>query len=324
MLIDNHGRNFGYIRIGLTDQCNLRCQYCMPADGLCWIPKRELMSLEELKQILQMIEAWGIKKVRFTGGEPLVRKDFLDILSSANALNFDSLHLTTNGVLTEKYLPDLKGYGIDQINFSLDSLDPKKFELITRRNELAAVLSSIQKALRLGFKVNVNTVLLSDTTEEECMALMKWSFDQGIHLRFIEEMPFNGQGKQPDWHWNWRRIEDMFFHHYPELVRNQKAPHATSVSFGLSNQIGSIGYIAAYSRTFCGTCNRLRLTPEGHLYHCLYSEKYYPLLQTLRSGKSQDEIFHEVNEFVKGKSINGFEAEKENQNFGMSMAKMGG
>jgi molybdenum cofactor biosynthesis protein A len=324
MLIDNHGRTFGYIRIGLTDQCNLRCQYCMPAGGLSWIPKKELMSLEELKQILRMIEAWGIKKVRFTGGEPLVRKDFLDILSSAHEMNFDSLHLTTNGVLTERYLPDLKDNGIDQINFSLDSLDPKKFELITRRDQLSTVLSSIQEALRLGFKVNVNTVLLSDTTEEECLALMKWSFNQGIHLRFIEEMPFNGQGKQPDWHWNWRRIEDMFFHHYPELVRNQKAPHATSVSFGLANQKGSVGYIAAYSRTFCGTCNRLRLTPEGHLYHCLYSEKYYPLLQVLRSGLSKDEIFHEVNEFVKGKSINGFEAEKENQNFGMSMARMGG
>lgn len=324
MLIDNHGRTFGYIRIGLTDQCNLRCQYCMPEEGLSWIPKKELMSLEELRLIFQMIKDWGIRKVRFTGGEPLVRKDFLDILSSANAMNFDSLHLTTNGVLTEKYLPELKKKGIHQINFSLDSLDTQKFERITRRDQLSTVLASIQEALRLGFKVIVNTVLLSETTEEECLALMKWSFNQGIHLRFIEEMPFNGQGKQPDWHWNWRRIEDMFFHHYPELIRNKITPHATSVSFCLSNQTGSVGYIAAYSRTFCGTCNRLRLTPEGHLYHCLYSEKYYHLLKALRSGKTQDEIYQEVSEFVKGKSINGFEAEKENQNFGMSMAKIGG
>ena len=324
MLTDNHGRTFDYLRIGLTDQCNLRCQYCMPAEGLSWIPKTALMSLEELKQILQWTLSWGIKKVRFTGGEPLVRKDFMEILSHAHKLQFDSLHLTTNGVLTEKYLPELKDKGIHQINFSLDSLDPIQFERITRRDQLSIVLSSISEALRLGFKVNVNTVLLGDTTEEECLKLINWSFDQGIHLRFIEEMPFNGQGKQPDWHWNWRRIEDMFMQYYPELKKVHAAPHSTSVSFEQSNHTGSIGYIAAYSRTFCGTCNRLRLTPEGHLYHCLYSEKYYPLLQALRNGKAQDNIFHEVSEFVKGKSINGFEAEKENQNFGMSMAKMGG
>ncbi len=324
MLADNHGRNFGYIRIGLTDQCNLRCRYCMPEQGLSWIPKSVLMTSDELKLLLYWFKNWGIGKVRFTGGEPLVRKDFLEILKHANELNFDSLHLTTNGLLTEKYLPEIKKLGIRHINFSLDTLDPIQFEKITRRNEINKVLSSIDTALKLDFKVNVNTVLLKDTTEKECVQLMTWSLEKGIHLRFIEEMPFNGQGIQPDWHWNWRRIEEMFFHHFPMLTKMESNLNATSVSFQIENKRGSIGYIAAYSRTFCGTCNRLRLTPDGRLHHCLYSEKFYPLLNNLRKGKKEDEIFQEIDTFVKGKSINGFEAEKENQHFGMSMAKIGG
>jgi len=324
MLVDNHGRNFGYIRIGLTDQCNLRCRYCMPEQGLSWIPKSELMTCDELKLLLGWLKNWGIGKVRFTGGEPLVRKDFLEILTHANELNFDSLHLTTNGLLTEKYLPEIKKLGIRHINFSLDTLDPIQFERITRRNEIHKVLSSIDMALELDFKINVNTVLLKDTTEEECVQLMTWSLEKGINLRFIEEMPFNGQGIQPDWHWNWRRIEEMFFDHFPLLTKMEPALNSTSVSFQIESKKGSVGYIAAYSRTFCGTCNRLRLTPDGRLHHCLYSEKFYPLLDELRKGKEEYEIFHEINIFVKGKSINGFEAEKENQHFGMSMAKIGG
>ncbi len=324
MLTDKHGRTFDYLRIGLTDQCNLRCQYCMPAEGLNWIPKSSLMSADELHTIMGWMKNWGIQKIRFTGGEPLMRKDFMEILSDANSLSFDSVHLTTNGVLTENYLPQLKEMGILQINFSLDSLDEKKNERITRRDHLSRVLSSIHSALEQGFKVNVNTVLLSDTSETECLQLMQWSWSKGIHLRFIEEMPFNGQGIQPDWHWNWRRIEEMILQHYPNAQKASRSPNSTSVSFESPNSQGSVGYIAAYSRTFCGTCNRLRLTPNGQLHHCLYSEKYYPLLEALRQGKKEVDIFSELQAFIQSKPINGFEAEKENQNLGISMAQIGG
>jgi molybdenum cofactor biosynthesis protein A len=324
ILRDNHGRTFEYIRIGVTDRCNLRCQYCMPAEGLQWKPQHQLASIAEYHQLFKIFSHWEIKKIRFTGGEPFIRKDFLAIVEMAKDFPFEDVAITTNGVLAHAALPTLKKWNIHRINFSLDTLDASRFHKITLRNDIDQVLDAIQIALSLDMKVSVNAVLQSDTTEIELLHMMDWAIEQNIHLRFIEEMPFNGQGISPDWNWNWRRVENLIQHHFPNQLIKCSTPNATAVSYKVEPSRGSVGYIPAYSRTFCGTCNRLRLTPEGNLHHCLYSNHHYPILQAIRDGKDHNLIDEEVSAFVLKKAINGFEAEKQNQDHWVSMAKIGG
>ena len=324
ILQDNHGRKIEYIRIGVTDRCNLRCQYCMPEEGLQWKPQNQLASKKEYQKIFELFQEWEIKKIRFTGGEPFLRKDFLDIVQLATQFPFQEIAITTNGVLAAPSLPYLKKWNVQKINFSLDTLDPHRFKKITRRNEFDKVVQAIQMALELEMHVSVNAVLQSDSTEQELQQMMDWAIEKNIHLRFIEEMPFNGQGISPDWNWNWRRVENLIQQHFANQLNKISHPNATSISYGMAHSDGSVGYIPAFSRTFCGTCNRLRLTPEGNLHHCLYSNQYYPILQSIREGKDPLQINDEVKAFVQKKAINGFEAEKQNHNQWVSMAKIGG
>jgi molybdenum cofactor biosynthesis protein A len=323
-LIDHHQRTFEYIRIGVTDKCNLRCQYCMPAEGLKWIPQSRHATIEEYQQLFELFSYWEIKKIRFTGGEPFIRKDFMTMVEMAKDKGFENIAITTNGVLTFPHLRKLKDWKVDNINFSMDSLDSIRFEKITRRNEWQRTMDSIEEALSINMNVSVNAVLLSDTTELEMHHMMNWALEKNIQIRFIEEMPFNGQGLAPDWHWNWRRVQNCILEKYPNAIKQEKKYGSTADVFKVDFSEGSIGIIAAYSRTFCGTCNRLRLTPEGNLHHCLYSHQSYPLLQQIREKKSLEEISSEVATFVQGKAINGFEAEKENQQQLASMAQIGG
>jgi len=323
-LIDHHQRTFEYIRIGVTDRCNLRCRYCMPADGLPWLEAKQLASLSEYQQMFEIFRSWEIKKIRFTGGEPFIRKDFMSIVELSQKMAFEDIGITTNGVLAQPHLPQLKNWNVQHINFSLDSIDPQRFEKITRRNDFDKVMSTIDMALELAMNVSVNAVLQSDTTEEEMHSMMQWALKKDVHIRFIEEMPFNGQGISPDWHWNWRRVENCILSQFPHAVKQAKKMGGTADAYKVMDSQGSLGIIPAYSRTFCGTCNRLRITPEGQLHHCLYSHQAYPLLQKMREGLSNDAITLEVAQFVKGKAINGFEAEKENQQPLASMAQIGG
>ncbi len=323
-LIDHHQRTFEYIRIGVTDRYNLRCKYCMPADGLPWLEAKQLASLSEYQHMFELFRSWEIKKIRFTGGEPFIRKDFMSIVDISQQMDFENIAITTNGVLALPHLAQLKAWNVQNINFSLDSLDGQRFEKITRRKDIEKVLFAIDKALELGMKVSVNAVLQCDTTEEEMHNMMHWALEKSIHIRFIEEMPFNGQGITPDWHWNWRRVENCILSQFPDATKQVKKIGSTADVFQIKSSEGSLGIIPAYSRTFCGTCNRLRLTPEGNLHHCLYSHQAYPLLKKIREGLSSEYITQEVSAFVKGKAINGFEAEKENQQQLASMAQIGG
>jgi cyclic pyranopterin phosphate synthase len=296
----------------------------MPAEGLSWIPSSHLPTLKDYARLFQLFQQWEIKKIRFTGGEPLIRKDFMEIVSLAKQAQIPEMALTTNGVLVLPYLESLKENGIRKINFSLDTLSPSRFLKITRRDHFDDVIKAIDAALKLEYHVSVNAVLLSDTEEKEIHEFMDWALKKNLHLRFIEEMPFNGQGIPPDWHWNWRRVESCILKHLPEAKMALKTPGSTADHYHIPSSQGSIGIIAAFSRTFCGTCNRLRLTPEGHLHHCLYSDQSYPLIEKIRSDLSDESITQEVAQFVMKKAINGFEAEKENQDAYASMAQIGG
>ncbi len=322
-LEDQHGRTFSYLRIGVVDQCNLRCTYCMPEHGLQWISKKKWIQPEEFKTILHAFHNWGISKIRFTGGEPFVRPDFIQIAQDACAVGFENISITSNGTLLQKAIPTLSHFGISKVNVSLDTLDRHRFHQITRRDVWDDVWNSILDLEEKEIAFRINTVLLRETAEAEVIQMMQLAHDKKWDWCFIEEMPFNGQGVAPDWNWNWRKIQSLIQSQFPDAIHVPMLAGDTTEYFELSNG-ARLGFIAAFSRTFCGTCNRLRLTPNGNLHHCLYSEEAYPLLDRLREGKSMEELFPEIQAFLWKKAINGFEAEKENGNQLPSMAQIGG
>lgn len=322
-LEDQHGRSFTYLRIGVVDQCNLRCTYCMPAEGLQWVSKKEWIQPDEFETIFQAFQKWGITKIRFTGGEPFVRPDFMDIVQRASVNGFDNISITSNGTLIQHAVMQLKHLGISKVNLSLDTLNREKFKQITRRDLFDEVWKAILTLEEQKIAFRINAVLLRETTEVEVIQMMQMAFDRKWDWCFIEEMPFNGQGVTPDWNWNWRKIQSMIQTQFPDARPISMTSGDTTEYFELSNG-ARIGFIAAFSRTFCGTCNRLRLTPNGHLHHCLYSQDAYPLLAQLRAGKTMEELYSEIQQFLWKKAINGFEAEKENGNQMPSMAQIGG
>lgn len=324
MLIDGHGRPHQYLRLAITDKCNLRCRYCMPEKGLDWIKGSRIPSTSEVIRFLELAKTWGISKVRFTGGEPFMRKDFPAVLQAAHDLHFDQLSITTNGLLVQSFWDELTACGVRHLNFSLDTLDEVRFQDVTKRNGLPLVKQAILESVQRGLHTRINCVLLADTQESDMLNLIHWSLENGVDIRFLEEMPFNGQGQLPDWHWNWRRVEDFIFRHFPQATRLAKNASETADTFCIPGYTATLGYIASFSRTFCGTCNRIRITPDGNLFHCLYSSIGFPLLEKIRQGLTQDELSAEVSRFLKTKSINGFEAEKESHQHFLSMAKIGG
>lgn len=322
-LIDQHGRAFTYARIAIVDQCNLRCNYCMPEEGLKWISKKNWIQPDEFASIFKAFQEWGINKIRFTGGEPFVRPDFIKIAHHALDAGFSNIAITTNGTLLRNEISNLKKWGISKVNVSLDTLNPDRFHQITRRNLFHDVWSSINALHENQISFRINTVLLRDTSESEVLEMMQMADEKNWDWCFIEEMPFNGQGVAPDWNWNWRKIQSLIQSHFPSAQHVSMSSGDTTEYYELKHG-GRIGFIAAFSRTFCGTCNRLRLTPNGHLYHCLYSQESYPLLDRLRAGNTMQDLHHEIQQFLWKKAINGFEAEKENGNQMPSMAQIGG
>jgi cyclic pyranopterin phosphate synthase len=272
---------------------------------------------------LQAFHNWGISKIRFTGGEPFVRPDFIQIAQDACAVGFENISITSNGTLLQKAITKLSHFGISKVNVSLDTLDRLRFHQITRRDVWDDVWNSILDLEEKEIAFRINTVLLRETAEAEVIQMMQLAHDKKWDWCFIEEMPFNGQGVAPDWNWNWRKIQSLIQSQFPDAIHVPMLAGDTTEYFELSNG-ARLGFIAAFSRTFCGTCNRLRLTPNGNLHHCLYSQEAYPLLDRIREGKSMEELFPEIQAFLWKKAINGFEAEKENGNQLPSMAQIGG
>ncbi|MBI2830082.1 MAG: GTP 3',8-cyclase MoaA [Chloroflexi bacterium] len=296
-LSDSFQRPINYLRISVTDRCNLRCVYCMPPEGICLMPHSEILTYEEIYTITRAAAEMGIEKIRLTGGEPLVRPDLpklVGMLAQINAI--DDLSLTTNGTLLKKYARDLKAAGLRRVNISLDTLKPDRFEQITRGNKLKDVLEGIEAAREAGLNpVKLNMVVVAGLNDDELLDFARKTINEEWHIRFIEVMPYSGNGQASTDFISMsemrKRIESLgslepCFH----SVGNGPAKY-----FRFPNSRGTIGFITPLSEHFCFDCNRLRLTSDGKLRPCLMAESEVDLKQPLRSGVS----FEGLQELIK-------------------------
>jgi molybdenum cofactor biosynthesis protein A len=311
MLKDTHGRTIDYVRLAVTDRCNLRCFYCMPNEGIDFLPKKHLLSYEEMLRMLNIMAQQGISKVRITGGEPFVRKDLMNFLWEITKIKgIEKLHLTTNGVLTAPYVQELKQMGIAGINLSLDSMDRGRFFEMTRRDELPNVLKTLDACLSHDIPLKINAVMMAGKNQEDIFELVELARNAPVSVRFIEEMPFNGEGLKLDYFLSYKKIIDIVAQRYPGMEKLQDEKNSTSYNYQIPGFKGNFGVIAAYSRTFCGTCNRLRITPTGDLKTCLYDDGVFNIRDMMRTVATDTEIAAAIQDAIKHKAKDGFEAEK--------------
>jgi len=286
-LLDTFNRKINYIRISITDRCNLRCRYCMPAQGIDLIPHDHILRFEEIIRLVRVFAESGISKVRLTGGEPLVRKGLVDLIRSLSHIaGIHDLSLTTNGVLLEPFAEPLFSAGLKRVNISLDSLRPERFRYITRRDCFDQVWTGIEKSLRIGFHpVKINVVAMRGFNDDEILPLARLTLDHPLHVRFIEYMPAgNGQPWRLDDVLTISQIKDVIEALGPLSVDDTQDRSGPAAVYRLEGAKGRIGFISPVSCHFCESCNRLRLTSDGKLRPCLFSDEEIDLRQPLRNG----------------------------------------
>ncbi|WP_044202761.1 GTP 3',8-cyclase MoaA [Flammeovirga sp. OC4] len=322
MLTDKFQRQIKYLRLAVTDRCNLRCTYCMP-EHMKFVQKDKLLSFEEMLRLVSLLAKHGVEKVRITGGEPFVRKGLINFLREIVKIEgIKKVAITTNGVLLDEYLDELHEIGIKDINLSLDATTKEKFFEITRRDDFDKVMSSLKMMVLKGFKVKVNMVVMEGKNTEEIIPLAKFAEIYPIQIRFIEEMPFNGKGKEVSKSWNYIDIENELQKEFNDLKELEGS--STAKVYHSKKLIGSLGIIPAFTRTFCGTCDRLRITSLGQLRNCLYSQKGMDLKAIIREGCSDDELIQKVQEHLLLKKASGFDEEKNHNKDLDSMSLIGG
>ena len=308
---DSFDRTIDYVRIAVTDRCNLRCFYCMHAEGILYEPKSHLLSYEEITRLLKVLGSLGFQKVRFTGGEPFLRKDFMHLLENTAKIEaFNSIHITSNGTLLQQHIPKLKELGITKINLSIDSLDSERFHKITRRDDDEKVIQTFNMLVENGFKVKLNAVVTHGINTQDIIPLAELAKDHQVDVRFIEEMPFNGGYKENTKMYSAKNILGDLQEAYPNLKELQNRHGDTATLYQVPDYKGNIGIIAAFSRTFCNTCNRLRISSKGEIKSCLYDDGVFNIRDYMRSGVSDEELAAKFREIVRLKPKDGFEAEK--------------
>jgi len=311
-IFDNHGRPLNYLRLAVTDRCNLRCFYCMPEEGIHYLPQRELLSFGEIERLVRLLASLGISKIRLTGGEPFVRTDLMELIKMISETpGIKEFHLTTNGVLTAPHIPELRKMGIASVNLSLDTVDRERFRLITRRDEVEKVIETYRLLLEHQIPVKINAVVMEGKNIEDIIPLIELGRDHPVSVRFIEEMPFNGEGSHyTSLKWTYKRIVDYIKEHYSDLRKIEDSQNSTAYHYQVPGYKGNIGVIAAFSRTFCGTCNRIRITAQGELKTCLYDDGVMNIRNLLRSGISDDQLITEFGRAFGQRAKDGFEAEQ--------------
>lgn len=294
ILTDSFGREHNYLRISLTEKCNLRCTYCMPKNGVLLTPKEQLMNADEVFGIAKIFVDNGVNKIRLTGGEPLVRKDFSSILKNLSTLNVD-LSITTNAILVDRYIEDFKKYGLKKINISLDSLSQEKFKFITLRDQIKKTYENVLLLINEGFHVKVNVVLMKGTNDDEIIDFINLTKELPIAIRFIEFMPFDGNkwstSKLVSQEEILNTVKTNF--HEKNLIILQNENNFTSRNYQIKGYTGNFGIISSVTNPFCDSCNRIRLTANGKLKNCLFSNSETDLLSTLRKGESIETLISE-------------------------------
>jgi GTP 3',8-cyclase len=291
-LADRFGRVATDLRVSLTDRCNLRCNYCMPAEGLDWLPTEQTLTDDEVVRLITVgVERLGIREVRFTGGEPLLRRGLVDIVARTHALGVET-SLTTNALGLSRTAQALADAGLDRINASIDSVRPETFATITRRDRLADVVAGLEAAKAAGLgPVKLNAVLLRGTNDDQAAELLRWSIRHGYELRFIEQMPLDAQH-------DWSRaamvtadeIFDALSAEFALTPHGEPRGSAPAELFDVDGGPATVGIIASVTRPFCGDCDRVRLTADGQVRNCLFAREESDLRTALRSGAGDEEI----------------------------------
>lgn len=290
---DMFQRNINYLRVSVTDKCNLRCIYCMPEEGVELRPHGDILSLEEIYKIIQSAVLMGIRKVRFTGGEPLVRKGIISLIKMVNEIpEIDDIALTTNGILLPEMAAELKKAGLKRVNISLDTLSPEKFARITRVGRLSKVWLGLEAAREAGFDpVKINTVIIRGFNDDELKDFVELTKEAPLHIRFIELMPI-GASKYcaQESYVSTQELIDRISRDFNILPEKEVPGSGPAKYYRIPGALGTIGFISPISNHFCGNCNRLRLTAEGQLRPCLQSPKEIDLKTPLRRGASPMEL----------------------------------
>lgn len=285
LLQDHHGRIHDYLRISITENCNLRCQYCMPEEGIQLSPKSHIMTKDEILGIANEFVKLGVKKIRLTGGEPLVRKDAKEIIEGLAKLGTE-LTLTTNGLLVDEYIETFKNARINSLNVSIDTLNKEKYFEITRRDNFDKLWQNIQLLKAEGFLVKLNVVLMKDFNQNEIIDFIQLTQHQNIQIRFIEFMPFDGNKWDKSKLVSLHEILTTVNNHFGDenLVRTNDKPNDTAKNYKIQGFEGSFSVISSVTNPFCSTCNRIRLTANGKLKNCLFSNTETSLLDVYRKG----------------------------------------
>ena len=292
-LVDTQGRVVRDLRISVTDRCNLRCVYCMPAEGMPWLPREEILTYEEITRFSRIALGLGVTGIRLTGGEPTVRQDLPTLVRMLNDLAPDlDLSLTTNAVKLAAMADELRDAGLKRVNVSLDTLDRARFQAMARRDRLSETLAGLEAARRVGFTpIKINAVLMRGFNDDEAVPLARWARDNGFEMRFIEWMPL-------DFQHGWSReklvpadqilaeIDAVF----PLEPFDDGDPSAPARRYRYRDGVGTVGVIASVTRPFCGHCDRIRLTADGQIRTCLFSLKEYDFRSAMRTGASDEQI----------------------------------
>ena len=309
---DNFGRIFDYLRISVIENCNLRCVYCMPEKGVKFTPAANLLTAGEIQRIIKVLSFHGVSKIRFTGGEPLMRPDMVEIVQNTTSNeHVSSVHITTNGIFLQDKLQPLKKADLHGLNISLDTLQAERFKKIARRSGLETVIGNFHQALRTGFdSVKLNVVLMRNFNDDEIPEFCELTRDNKITVRFIELMPF-------DAHQIWKtghffgvqlmrnRINEL----YPELLKSEGSSTEEHV-YRVPGYKGKIALIPSYTRSLCGDCSRIRLTADGKIRNCLYSEDEFDILPVIRNGGTDEELIQFFRDAMWKKLSDGWEAQK--------------
>jgi cyclic pyranopterin phosphate synthase len=284
----------------------------MPEEGIRYLPNKELLTFEEIERLITLLASMGVSKVRLTGGEPFVRNDLMELIRTIVAIpGIDDLHITTNGVLTSPHIAELKALGVASVNLSLDTLHKDRFKSITRRDVFDDVVKTYSEIIDHQIPLKINAVVMEGKNIDDIVPLIELTKRNPIAVRFIEEMPFNGEGNHyPTLHWTYTKILEYITECYPNIYKIQDPENSTSYHYGIPGHRGKIGIIAAFSRTFCGSCNRIRITAQGGLKTCLYDDGVLDIKAMMRQGATNEELTQALLKAFSTRPLDGFEAEQ--------------
>ena len=323
-LRDTHNRIADYLRIGITDRCNLRCRYCMPEQGIDFADRKDLLSYEEIIRLSEIFQQLGVKKVRLTGGEPFVRKDIKVLLEKLSGL-FEKVHITTNATLLSDHIPLLKKLKIQGLNISIDSLDKDKFLMITRRDSYDVVMGNILNCIQNEVPIKLNVVVMKGVNDMEINDFVAFGIQHNIEVRFIEAMPFNEDDGNKNVFLPAAEICNVIKQQYPSITRMPPTHASSSDLYQIEGGL-KVGIIPSYSRTLCSMCNRIRLTPQGELMTCLYASQGLDLRSLVRDPSiSNADLIAQITNSVRHKKKDGFEEEQfQSSDVFRSMTTIGG